>query len=69
MPVDVPLRCIAAGCRPGGTVVDLFAGSAATGLAALRLGRAFVGIDQSLDRCRVAADRLGRQLGEDGDLR
>jgi hypothetical protein len=32
--IEVPLRCIAAGCRPGGTVLDMFAGIATTGLAA-----------------------------------
>jgi site-specific DNA-methyltransferase (cytosine-N4-specific) len=40
-PVDLPLRCIAAGCRPRGTVVDPFVGAATTGLAARRLDRAF----------------------------
>ena len=31
-PIDLPLRCIAAGCKPGGTVLDPFAGSGTTGL-------------------------------------
>ncbi|MEV0598469.1 site-specific DNA-methyltransferase [Streptomyces sp. NPDC050315] len=44
-PIDMPLRCIASGCRPGGTVSDLFSGSGTTGDAALQLGRAYVGID------------------------
>ncbi|HEX4290670.1 MAG TPA: site-specific DNA-methyltransferase [Trebonia sp.] len=34
-PIDLPLRCIAAGCKPGDTVLDPFAGSGTTGLAAI----------------------------------
>jgi site-specific DNA-methyltransferase (cytosine-N4-specific) len=59
-PVDLPLRCIAAGCKPGGTVLDPFAGSGTTGLAAIRLGRRFTGIDLSPDFARLAAERLAR---------
>lgn len=44
-PVQLPQRCIAAGCKPGGTVLDPFNGSGTTGLAAQRLGRRYVGID------------------------
>jgi DNA modification methylase len=33
------------GCRPGGTVLDPFAGSCTTGMVAGRLGRRFVGIE------------------------
>lgn len=44
-PLELPLRCIAAGCKPGGTVLDPFSGSGTTGEAALRLGRKYVGID------------------------
>jgi len=44
-PIDLPLRAIAAGCPPGATVLDPFSGAATTGLAALQLGRSYVGID------------------------
>jgi site-specific DNA-methyltransferase (cytosine-N4-specific) len=44
-PIDLPLRCIKAGCKPGGTVLDPFSGSGTTGEAARRLGRRYVGID------------------------
>lgn len=40
-------RCVLAGCRPGGTVLDPFCGSGTTGLVALGHGRRFVGIDLS----------------------
>ena len=38
-------RCVLAGCRPGGTVLDPFSGSGTTGLAAGKLGRRYIGID------------------------
>lgn len=44
-PIDIPLRCIAAGCRKSGVVLDPFSGAGTTGLAALDLGRRYVGID------------------------
>jgi site-specific DNA-methyltransferase (cytosine-N4-specific) len=58
-PVDLPLRCIAAGCPPGGTVLDPFSGAATTGLAARRLGRSYVGIDLNPAFHDIALDRLG----------
>lgn len=57
-PIDLPLRCIAAGCRPRGTVVDPFAGAATTGLAARRLDRAFWGIELNPAYADLAAARL-----------
>jgi DNA modification methylase len=44
-PIQLPQRCILAGCKPGGTVLDPFSGSGTTGLAAQKTGRRYVGID------------------------
>ena len=44
-PVALPLRCVQAGCKPGGTVLDPFSGSGTTGVAAQNTGRRYVGID------------------------
>ena len=44
-PPDLPQRCILAGCKPGGTVLDPFSGSGTTGLAAQRTGRRYIGVD------------------------
>ena len=49
MPPALAERCIQAGCRPGGTVLDPFSGSGTTGLAAARHGRRYVGIDLNAD--------------------
>ena len=47
MPDGLAERCILAGSRYGGTVLDPFSGSGTTGLAALAHGRRYVGIDIS----------------------
>lgn len=49
MPPELAERCILAGCRPGGTVLDPFSGSGTTGMVAQRHGRKYVGIDLNKD--------------------
>jgi hypothetical protein len=44
-PIALPRRCIAAGCKPHGTVLDPFSGSGTSGEAAIQLGRRYIGID------------------------
>lgn len=44
-PVEFPLRCIKAGCKPDGVVLDPFSGAGTTGEACRRLGRRYIGID------------------------
>jgi DNA modification methylase len=57
-PIDLPTRCIQAGCRPGGMVLDPFCGTGTTGLAALALGRRFTGIELNPAFAALAAERL-----------
>lgn len=45
MPPALAERCIQAGCKPGGTVLDPFSGSGTTGYAAAKHDRRYVGID------------------------
>ena len=44
-PVQLIERCLLASTRPGDLVLDPFAGSGSTGVAALGCGRRFVGVD------------------------
>lgn len=68
-PLTLAERCIQAGCKPGGTVLDPFSGSGTTGLAAARHGRRYVGIDLSRDyidlslRTRLAEPTLDFEAG------
>ena len=48
-PPALPERCILAGCKPGGTVLDPFSGSGTTGFAAAKHGRRYIGIDLNPD--------------------
>jgi DNA modification methylase len=57
-PLDIPTRCIQAGCKPGGMVLDPFCGTGTTGIAALTLGRRFTGIDLNSEFAELAAERL-----------
>jgi hypothetical protein len=51
--------------RPGETVLDPFAGSASTGVACLRSGRRFIGIERDPHYFEIALKRLA---GVDGPL-
>jgi len=55
-PPEIPRRCIVAGCKPGGTVLDPFSGSGTTGLVAQNNGRKYVGIDISADYLKLSLD-------------
>lgn len=61
MPPALAERCVKAGCKPGGTVLDPFAGSGTTGMVANRLGRRFVGIDLNLKYLDLALRTRLRQ--------
>lgn len=63
-PEDILLPLIRYSCPPGGVVLDPFAGSGSTGLAALAAGADFIGIELraeyvDLARRRCAADVVG----------
>lgn len=59
-PVEIPRRCIAAGCPEGGVVLDPFSGTGTTGEAARRLGRRYIGIDTHLPYLDIQADRFAQ---------
>ena len=59
-------RIILASSNPGELVADFFMGSGTTGVAALKLGRKFVGCDVNPEAVRIATNRIEaiqKQLG------
>ncbi|MBL7490565.1 site-specific DNA-methyltransferase [Frankia sp. AgB1.9] len=70
-PLEIPLRCIAAGARPGGVILDPFSGAGTTGLAARMLGRSYLGIDRNAvhhDQAKAAFSAQQWATGADGCL-
>ncbi len=61
-------RIITASSNPGDLVVDAFCGSGTTGVAAVRLGRRFIGCDSGRAAIHIARKRL-LDLGAPGSLR
>ncbi len=57
-PPELARRCILAGCPPGATVLDPFAGSGTTGAVAIEEGREFTGIELNPAYCALAEKRL-----------
>ena len=57
-PLGILRRIIAASSPPGGTVLDFFAGSGTTGVAAHELGRRFILIDSNPEAVAVMQARL-----------
>src|SRR5699024_4843940 len=60
-PLELPRRCIAAGCPEDGTVLDPFSGSGTTLVAARQVGRSAIGIDLNPDYHDIAISRLARE--------
>lgn len=57
-PMEWPRRIILGWSPPTGTVLDPFCGTGTTVLAAVALGRHGIGVDLSLDYCRLAQWRV-----------
>jgi site-specific DNA-methyltransferase (cytosine-N4-specific) len=59
--MDIPVRCIAAGCPPGGHVLNPFSGSGTTIVAAHHLGHPVTGIDLNPAYHQITGERLAEQ--------
>jgi site-specific DNA-methyltransferase (adenine-specific) len=62
-PLALVARCLRASTNVGDLVLDPFAGSASTGVAALGLGRRFVGCEQDAKFVKLASTRLAAAAG------
>lgn len=61
-PLALIARCLEASTHPGDRVYDPFAGSGSTGVAAVQLGRCFVGCELAEEFVRLAVQRLNHVL-------
>jgi site-specific DNA-methyltransferase (adenine-specific) len=68
-PVALVARCLRASTNPCDLVVDPFTGSGTTGVAALQLGRNFLGCEREDNFVRLAIKRLSRHRdSQSGDF-
>ena len=66
-PIPLLEHLIAYGCPPGGVVLDLFAGSASTLMAAKLTGRRAIGFEKREQQCELAARRLAQDVLDFGE--
>lgn len=66
-PQALILRCLEASTHAGEIVLDPFAGSGSTGVAALACGRHFIGSELDADYARLAARRLAAAAAAGAD--
>lgn len=62
-PRELVARCLACGCKPGGTVIDPFVGSGTTMMAALESGRHAIGVELKGEYCEFARKRIEKEFG------
>ena len=57
MPVNLAARCILFSTDASDTVLDPFSGSGTTGVASIKLGRRFIGIERETEYLKLTLDR------------
>jgi len=60
MPVNLAVRCILFSTEKGDTVLDPFSGSGTTGIACIKLGRRFIGIEREIEYITLTLDRWAK---------
>ena len=61
-PLELPEMCLRAGCPVGGTVLDPFNGAGTTGLAALKNGRQYIGIELNPAYIEITHQRFQKHM-------
>lgn len=67
-PVKLLERIVRASSHPGELVADFFCGSGTTGVAARRLGRRVLLVDNNPEAVRITEDRLSRETASEQQL-
>jgi site-specific DNA-methyltransferase (adenine-specific) len=65
MPIALADRIIKTSSKEEDVVLDCFMGSGTTAISCLRNNRKFIGIELSKDYCKVANERIQRELSQD----
>lgn len=60
-PLELPAKCISWWSATGDAILDPFAGSGTTLVAAKQLGRKYIGIEISREYCEIAKQRLAQE--------
>jgi DNA modification methylase len=63
-PIALPSRCISGSTRFGEVVLDPFLGSGTTGVAAIQLGRKFIGIEREPKYFDIACKRIEQAVAQ-----
>ena len=61
----VMIKCVTLASAPEQTILDPFMGSGTTGVACVRLGRKFIGIERERKYFDTAVKRIERALSEE----
>jgi DNA modification methylase len=62
-PIQLPETCIRASSHPGDMILDPFVGSGTTGIAAMKLGRGFIGIELNPEYVEMSRRRINNECG------
>lgn len=68
-PLSVLARCILASTKPGDLVLDPFAGSSTTGIAAYLFNRSYIGIDMEKEYLDLSVNRYGEAVEKKDAMR
>ena len=63
-PVALISKNVTASCPPNGIVVDGCMGSGTTGIACIKTGRRFIGVEIEEKYCKIAVDRMEPELDQ-----
>lgn len=66
-PTEIPIRCIEAVTNPGDLALDPFTGSGTTGVASVKAGRRFVGIEKNPEYFAISVDRIEKAIADRRD--